>query len=69
MIDFLVFLFVLAPYVAMLILHHLTAKDMLRMAESISNLSDQIRVLSTHAASMDSKINYWNPYSKKIKGE
>lgn len=69
MIDFVVFLFVLAPYAAMLVLHHLTSKDMLRMAESISNLSDQVRVLSSHAASMDAKINYWNPYSKKVKGD
>jgi hypothetical protein len=65
MIDYVVILFIIAPYVSTLLLNHLISKDIMQLYQAITKLQDEVKVLSTHAASMDSKINYWNPYSKK----
>ncbi len=69
MTDILFISMVAAPYVVMLVANHMIGKDMVKMAEAIKDMSLQIKVLSTHAASMDSKINSWNLSSKKNKGE
>jgi len=65
MIDYVVILFIIAPYVNTLLLNYLISKDIMQLYQAITKLQDEVKVLSTHTASMDSKINYWNPYSKK----
>ena len=69
MIDILLVVTVLVPYVVMVWLQYLASKDMIMISKTIELMSEQIRVLSVHAASMDAKINYWNPYAKRNKGE
>jgi uncharacterized protein YoxC len=69
MIDILLVIAVLVPYVVMIWLQYLASKDMIMISKTIELMSEQIRVLSVHAASMDAKINYWNPYAKRNKGE
>ena len=64
MTDVLFILLIAAPYVAVIVTNYAVGKDMTAMAETIKDMSLQIKVLSTHAASMDDKINGWNPYKK-----
>jgi hypothetical protein len=70
MIDmfFTVVVFVL-PFCMLLYINYSFNKDIALLYKSVSNLEDKIKTLSTYAASIEDRVDTWNPYKKKVKND